>query len=98
MATGGNAGTLTLDVLINGTTIFTTTPIIDNDCTDPFHTFAQIDAPAAGAGPGTNGRYGLINTAANIVAPGDRITRTLTNTSSFVGTHVNIQVPVLYFG
>ena len=98
VATGGGAGTLTLDVLINGTTIFTTTPIIDNDCTDPFHNFAQIDAPGASAGPGTNGRYGLVNTAANIVAPGDRITRTLTNTSSFAGTHVNIQVPILYFG
>ena len=98
VATGGNAGTLTLDILINGTTIFTTTMIIDNDCTDPFHSLAQIDAPGAGTGPGTNGRYGLINTAANIVVPGDRITYTLTNTSSFVGTHVNIQVPILYGG
>lgn len=95
VATGGNAGTLDLDILINGTSIFTTKPKIDNDCVDPFHSLVEVAAPAAGAGPGTNGVYGLIDATKATFADKDRITYTLTNTSSFVGTHVQLQADTL---
>lgn len=97
VATGGNAGKLDLDVLITAVSIFTTKPVIDEDCIDPCHTLSNVDAPAAGAGPGTEGVYGTVNTAANILADRDKVTFTLTNTSSFVGTHLHLQADVLYF-
>lgn len=91
VATGGNAGSLALDILLNAVSCLTTAPSIVNDCVDPFHTLSDTAAGGSGAGPGTAGVYGLVNSAANTFAPRTKVTYTLTNTSSFVGTHVNIE-------
>ena len=63
-----NALSLTLDILINGTTIFSTKPVIAKAAADGADSFAG----------GTGITVGVVDIAKNIVAANDLITMTLT--------------------
>lgn len=90
----GTAGTATLDVLKNGTSIFTTAPVIANDGTDGVHTLKDTAAAAVGTG----GSFGTLKTdgTANVVA-GDKIVGTVTYASSPAAqAGLNVQGELLY--
>lgn len=90
----GSAGTATLDVKINSTSIFTTQPVIVNDGTDPVHTLKNT----AAADVGTAGSYGTVNAAANTFAPGDKIYATVTYASSPAAqAGLNVQADGFYY-
>lgn len=93
----GTPGTdfFTADILINGTSIFTTVPKLDGDHAANFNTARSTAAAGAGTGPGTNGNYGVLDSTKVRYAPGDEIAVSLVKAASFDGTDVNLQIHML---
>jgi hypothetical protein len=87
-----DAGTLTLDVKIATTSIFTTLPVCGLDDSNPGLIHTLIDSEALASTFGTGTVFGLINQSANEFLKGNALTFEVANGSSHVGLGVHVQI------
>lgn len=95
--TGGSQGSVELDVKIEANSIFTTKPVLVNDCAEPFHSLVNTDAPGAASGPGTGGSYGTLDAANLFFSPRQYIKFSHNDTGVWNGTGYVVQVDCLLF-
>lgn len=92
--TCGTQGSITFNVKINGTSIFSATPVIDNDGTDGCHTLATVDTAVA-TYLGTGGAFGTIDPTKVDFDRGDIVSFDFTNTGTNDGTGFHAQIDSL---